>query len=267
MTREPFVAGQFYPASPSKLEETVRRQLKPSTARQRAKSVVAPHAGYVYSGAVAGEVYSAVEIPKRIILLGPNHTGMGTPLSLHPPEPWRTPLGLALPDEELTFLLERENSALVEDRRAHVREHSIEVQIPFLQVLQPELKLSSICVGTSDLRVLQELGHSMARAIAAAAEPVLMISSSDMNHYESAAVSAEKDRWAIERVVSLDSEGLHRGVHDRDISMCGYAPTVAVLTASRDLGAAGGRLVRYAHSGEVSGDYDRVVGYAGIVIE
>lgn len=266
MIREPSVAGHFYPGSASVLQDSIQTYLTTPATRYRAKAVVAPHAGYIYSGAVAGEVYSSVEIPKRFIILGPNHTGMGVPLSLHPPGQWRTPLALATVDEELTQRLEREHPALQQDRRAHAREHSVEVQIPFLQVLEPDMRFAAICVGTGDLSALSDLGHSIARVVQSSPEPILLIASSDMNHYEHADVSKKKDRAAIDRVLALDPEGLYHEVQEKDISMCGFAPTVAVLTACQDLGAARGHLVRYANSGDVSGDYGHVVGYAGMVI-
>lgn len=266
MIREPAVAGQFYPADPESLRKKIRSFLAPREPLLDAKGIVAPHAGYVYSGGVAGAVYGAVRIPSRFIILGPNHTGRGVALSLHPASQWRTPLGLAGIDDELNRNLVRECSLVVEDTAAHISEHSIEVQIPFLQSLADAPRFTAICVGTADYASLETLGHALARVIKSTPEPVLLIASSDMSHYESADVASRKDRLAIDKVVEVDPQGLYQTIFDKDVSMCGFAPTVALLTACRDLGASGGQLIRYANSGDVSGEYGRVVGYAGIAV-
>lgn len=266
MIREPAVAGQFYSGDASSLRRVIHSFLHPVEKIWDAKAIVAPHAGYIYSGSVAGLVYSSIQLPNRFIILGPNHTGLGVPLSIYPEGEWRTPLGLASIDPELTEHLRRECPRLMQDRMAHAREHSLEVQIPFLQVLVPNFRFAAICVGTSDYAALDELGHALSRVLESSPESVLLVASSDMNHYESASVAAQKDRYAIEKVLAVDPVGLFRVVLEKEISMCGFAPTVAVLTACRDLGSSQGHLVRYANSGDVSGDTDRVVGYAGMVI-
>jgi hypothetical protein len=266
MIREPAVAGYFYPGNPQSLLRQIQSFLQDPEESYEAKAIVAPHAGYIYSGSVAGAVYSSVRLPKRFILLGPNHTGQGPPLSLYPSGQWRTPLGLASIDSELTERLKNECSDLTEDRLAHTREHSLEVQIPFLQVLVPEFSFAAVCVGTGIYSMLEGLGHAVANVVKSASEPILVIASSDMNHFESAEVSAEKDRCAIDQVLALDPAGLYRVVREKNISMCGYAPTVASLTACLDLAATGAHLVRYGNSGEASGDFIRVVGYAGMTI-
>ncbi len=266
MIREPAVAGQFYPADPESLRRKVRSFLVAREPLLDAKGIIAPHAGYVYSGSVAGAVYGAVRIPSRFIVLGPNHTGRGVSLSLHPAAQWRTPLGLADIDEELNRSLVRETSLVVLDAAAHVSEHSIEVQIPFLQSLTQGPKFAAICVGTADYASLEGLGHALARVIKSTPEPVLLIASSDMSHYESAEAASRKDRFAIDRVIAVDPQGLYRTIFEKDVSMCGFAPSVALLTACRDLGVSGGQLIRYANSGEVSGEYNRVVGYAGMAV-
>jgi hypothetical protein len=266
MIREPAVAGQFYPANPASLRRILDSYLQKREGSLEAKAVVSPHAGYVYSGAVAGAVYGAVKLPRRLIVLGPNHTGRGVPLSLHPAGSWRTPLGLVAIDAEMNRRLLEECPGLREDRVAHLREHSLEVQIPFLQVLLPEFTISALCVGTGDYALLDSLGHAMARVVESLGESVLTVASSDMTHYEPAEVARERDRLAIEQVIAVDPRGLYRTVVENDISMCGYAPAVAALTACRDLGANAGHLIRYSNSGEVSGDFQSVVGYAGMAV-
>lgn len=264
--REPAVAGQFYPANPNDLRSVIGSFIHKPHAHLEAKAVVVPHAGYVYSGSVAGKVFSSVRLPKRMILLGPNHSGRGAALALAPSGSWRTPLGAAPIDTEINRHLLSECPALQEDAAAHRSEHSLEVQIPFLQVLQPDFHFSAVCVRTEDYASLEDLGHAMARTIKSLGEPVLLVASSDMTHYQTAEDAARQDRFAIDRMLAVDPEGLYRVVIERDISMCGFAPTVAILIACRDMGASSGELIRYTNSGEAGGDYYRVVGYAGIAI-
>lgn len=266
MIREPVVAGQFYPANPDQLRKSIRAFVKESAPPTEAKAIVSPHAGYIYSGSVAGRAYSAVNLPKRIAILGPNHTGRGKALSLYPCGQWNTPLGPAGIDEGLNRSLLQECSLLAEDSAAHAGEHSIEVQIPFLQVLAGAFAFSAICVGTADYSSLEALGHALARAVKSSPDPVLIVVSSDMNHFESAATSSRKDRSAIEKMEAIDARGLYETVIENDVSMCGFAPAVAMLIACRDLGASRGRLIHYANSGDVSGDFDRVVGYAALAV-
>jgi hypothetical protein len=266
MIREPSVAGQFYPSNPAVLRRDIESYFAVPESPLEAKAVVSPHAGYIYSGGVAGAIFGAVRLPNRFIILGPNHTGKGGPLALAPAGEWRTPLGLVALDTDLNARLLEECPLLREDRTAHSREHSLEVQIPFLQARLSNFSFAAICVGTAKYHLLETLGHALARVIAASPERILMICSSDMNHYESAEIASIKDRLAIDRLLALDPRGLYDVVETNNITMCGFAPAVAVLTACRDLGAGTGTLVRYANSGAVSGDYDSVVGYAGLAI-
>lgn len=184
---------------------------------------------------------------------------------------WQTPLGEVAADSDLGGRLLRRFPLLVEDGAAHRSEHAIEVQLPFLQALQPELTILPIAIGTRDYDVLRELGEALADVISHLKEDrdekILIVASSDMNHYESDAITRVKDHKAIERVLELDARGLWDVVMNEDISMCGFGPTVVMLTAAKLLGANSASLVRYATSGEVSGNYESVVGYAGIVVE
>jgi MEMO1 family protein len=278
--RTPAVAGRFYPGRADELLREVRaytssRDAPVEANRIRAVGCVAPHAGYIYSGEVAGAVYSRVEIPRNCVILCPNHTGKGKPLAVMADTAWQTPLGEVAPNSNLSVRLLRRFPALLEDSAAHLREHAIEVQLPFLQAQQPELKIVPIAVGTSDFDVLRGLGEALAEVIAVREderqdedreERVLIIASSDMNHYESDAITRVKDRKAIERVLAMDARGLWEVVISEDISMCGFGPTIVMLTAAKLLGASTATLVKYATSGEVSGDYESVVGYAGIIV-
>jgi AmmeMemoRadiSam system protein B len=220
----------------------------------------------MYSGSVAGTVFASVRLPKRFIILGPNHSGHGAALALSPAGAWRTPLGNAQIDGEMNSVLIGACPRLQEDASAHRNEHCLEVQIPFIQVMQPDFMFSAICVRTIDYSELESLGHAMARVIRSAREPVLLVASSDMTHYEKAQTAAEQDQLAIDRILALDPSGLYRVVMENDITMCGFAPAVAVLTACVNLGASSGTLIQYTNSGEASGDYERVVAYAGMAV-
>ena len=270
--RTPAVAGRFYPGRAEQLLREIREYASPvETGRIAAIGCVAPHAGYIYSGSVAGAVYSRLEIPERCVILCPNHTGKGRPLAVMANTTWQTPLGEVGADAEMGAQLLRRFPTLQEDSAAHRAEHAIEVHLPFLQAQQPELNMVPIAIGTSDFGVLRGLGEALADVIAGLQkdhqEKVLIIASSDMNHYESDAVTRVKDHKAIERVLAMDARGLWEVVMNEDISMCGFGPTIVMLTAAKLLGATSTTLVKYATSGDVSGDYESVVGYAGIIVE
>lgn len=269
--REAAVAGRFYPANAQHLRaeiETFTTAPAQAAAEPKITAIgcVVPHAGYVYSGAVAGAVYRRLKLPKRYIILCPNHTGQGEPLAIMSEGVWHTPLGDAHIDEELAAQLKSRFTLLREDAEAHRYEHALEVQLPFLQVLRPDFRFVPITVGTGHYEALSALGVSISAAVGEAGEPVMVIASSDMNHYESDEVTRIKDRRAIDRVLALDPRGLFDTVREHNISMCGFGPTVAMLTAARKLGATKAELIRYGTSGDVSGDRDMVVGYAGIAV-
>jgi MEMO1 family protein len=264
--RAPAVADRFYPRRPDDLLRDVRNYSAASEPAVAALGCVAPHAGYMYSGHVAGAVYARLEIPERCVVLCPNHTGMGHPLAAMTRAAWQTPLGEVAPDPELGDALLRAYSPLQENSSAHRAEHAIEVQLPFLQTRQPELKLVPIAIGTSDFEMLRGLGEALASVISAQSEKVLIVASSDMNHYESDAVTRIKDHKAIARILALDPRGLWDVVMKEDISMCGFGPAVVMLTATKRLGATSATLVKYATSGDISGDREAVVGYAGIIV-
>jgi AmmeMemoRadiSam system protein B len=269
LLRHPAVAGRFYPDDREDLRAEAREYLTQSAANvapRRAIGCIAPHAGYMYSGHVAGAVFAQLQVPKRCLVLCPNHTGMGHALAIMSEGAWETPLGNVSIDTELAAALKTRLPALHEDSAAHRAEHAAEVELPFLQLRQPELAFVPIALGTGQFEPLEHLGLAVADVIAALSDPVLIVASSDMNHYESDVVTRVKDHRAIERILSLDPRGLYDVVTQQDISMCGFGPAVAMLTAARQLGAKSAELVKYATSGDVSGDRDRVVGYAGIVV-
>lgn len=264
--RRPAVAGLFYPDRPERAEAELDRLLTPGPSRQRAAALVVPHAGWMYSGRVAGEVYGRVDIPKLAVILGPNHTGLGPAGSVMARGRWAVP-GREMPiAEALARALIARTPALEEDELAHRREHAIEVQLPFLRRLEPRLAFVPVTLMRTDLGFCEEVGRAVASAVRGLDEPVLLICSTDLNHYESQSVSNRKDRLAIEALLSLDPARLLDTVSEHRISMCGIAPAAATLAALRELAHGPAELVRYETSGDVSGDYGRVVGYAGLVV-
>lgn len=266
LVRAPAVAGRFYSSHREDLLREIHQYtISKEPTRISAIGCIAPHAGYMYSGHVAGAVFSRIEIPQHCVILCPNHTGMGVPLAVMTIA-WATPLGEVAPGTELAAQLMRRFPLLEENSAAHRAEHAIEVQLPFLQVEQKNLQIVPIAVGVSDFEILLGLGEALADVVGTAENKALIIASSDMNHYESDAITRVKDRKAIDRVLALDARGLWETVMNEDISMCGFGPTVIMLTAANILGATSATLVRYATSGDVSGDFERVVGYAGVIV-
>jgi len=266
MIRKAAVAGRFYPSRPADLTSALQGFVHPVDNPTKAIGIIAPHAGYMYSAYVAGAVYSQIEIPNRVIVLCPNHTGMGHPLAIMTSTRWQTPLGEVPADAKLGTAILQRFPALREDSAAHRSEHGIEVQLPFLQTRRADLTFVPIAVGTREFDILRGLGEAIADVISAQRDRVLVVASSDMNHYESDAITRIKDRMAIDRVLAMDPRALWEVVMNEDISMCGFGPTVAMLTAAQRLGATFATLAKYTTSGEISGDYDKVVGYAGIIV-
>jgi AmmeMemoRadiSam system protein B len=268
--RHPAVAGRFYPSDSDDLRAEAEGYLSQDNSKKqppvRALGCIVPHAGYVYSGHVAGAVFARVEVPRRCIVLCPNHTGVGRALAVMSEGVWQTPLRDVPIDAALAAALKQRFPALQEDSTAHRAEHAAEVELPFLLLRQPELRFVPIALGTGQFEVLEQFGKALADVVAAQSDPILIVASSDMNHYESDAVTRAKDHRAIERILTLDPRGLFDVVTQQDISMCGFGPAVVMLTAARQLGAKSAELVKYATSGDVSGDRDMVVGYAGVAV-
>ena len=264
--RHPAVAGRFYPARPEVLMRDLQSYLVAAGEKIEATGCVVPHAGYMYSGHVAGAVYARLALPERFIVLCPNHTGMGRPLAIMSEGAWETPLGQVEIDHELATELRHTLHSLSEDDDAHRAENALEVQLPFLQAQRRQFTFVPIAVGVGSYEPLAELGEAIAQVAAMHEDKVLIIASSDMNHYESDAITRVKDSKAIEPILKLDPRGLFDVVMNEEISMCGYGPTVAMLTAAKLLGAESAELIKYATSGDVSDDRDMVVGYAGVIV-
>jgi hypothetical protein len=266
-TRQPVVAGQFYPADKVKLKTYIQHVTKnPSKPPAPAKGCILPHAGYVYSGGVAGATLATLKLPQRIVILCPNHTGLGTPLSILSQGSWRTPLGESRVDTELAEALKKQFPLLQEDGMAHEQEHAIEVQLPFFQVLVQDFTFVPIVVGTAQVEVLSALGVVLAKVLSALAPEALIVASSDMNHYESDEVTRRKDAMALEKILLLAPEELLHVTQKEGITMCGVAPAAVMLTAAKRLGATHAELIQYATSGDAFNDRARVVGYAGVTV-
>jgi AmmeMemoRadiSam system protein B len=267
MLRQPAVAGRFYPSNPKELTALVREYSRPDPQHPpvQVKACLVPHAGYMYSGHVAGAALARVTLPNKIIVLGVRHYPRGESVAILSSGAWRTPLGDAPIDESLAGELRQACPLLREDSVAHSGEHSLEVQIPFLQVLSPGFSFVPVALGTVQYDSLISVGKAVARLLEKAKENVLLLTSSDLNHYEDEKTTRVKDQKAIDRMLAFDPRGLYDTCRNEEISMCGLGPAVAMLTALNLLGAKKSELVKHATSGEISGDYDQVVGYAGMI--
>ena len=264
--RHPAVAGRFYPGDRAALLEDLESYLSPATSPKPALGCIAPHAGYIYSGPVAGAVYADIQVPQRCVVLCPNHTGRGRSLAIMSSGAWQTPLGPVQIDSALANTLKEQFRLVSEDSEAHRGEHAIEVQLPFLQRRQSHFTFVPIALGTGNFETLEKLGEALAEVLKAQDEPVLIVASSDMNHYENDRITRVKDHKAIDRILALDARGLYDVVTNEDVSMCGFGPAIVMLTAAKCLGATSAELIKYATSGDVSGDREMVVGYAGVVV-
>jgi len=266
MIRNPVVAGQFYPESASQLKTMLEQLVDEKAAKEEVIGLVSPHAGYIYSGPVAGRVISRIKFKDTFVIIGPNHTGRGEPLSIMTEGTWKTPLGEVEIDSELAEQILTTSSHLVENYQAHQYEHSIEVQIPFLQYFKSDIKLVPIVLAHTTGAIYKEIGREIAQAIKDLNKEAVIIASSDMTHYEPQESAKRKDNQAIEAILNLDEDELLKRVDKLNISMCGYAPVASLISAAKQLGATGAELVRYQTSGDTTGDYSSVVGYAGIII-
>lgn len=267
VARRPAVAGMFYPDRPEQMEADLTRLIEDVQPKVFPRAIVVPHAGWMYSGSVAGAVYGRISVPRLALLLGPNHTGLGPRGSVMTRGAWAIPGGEIPIARDLGQALLAACQGLREDKLAHQQEHALEVQLPFLRRLRADLSFVPVTLMATDLAFCRQVGEAISATVAAWPEPLLLLSSTDLNHYESQAVSNRKDRLAIDEILALNPEGLHRTVTERRISMCGIAPTTTLLHALGGLGAREARLVKYMTSGDVSGERDRVVGYCGIIIE
>lgn len=266
MQRQPAVSGQFYPGTPDGLAAELSQLVVRTAFTQQVKGIVAPHAGYVYSGAIAGKIYGTIDIPATVLILGPNHQGIGYAAALYPEGEWLTPLGPLKINAYLNTLISRHVPFVKLDSVAHQFEHSLEVQAPFIQHLRPDVSISALCLGFGDYQTVEAMGKGLAEAIRRYGEDVLIVASSDMSHYESAAIAKRKDESALQRLLDFDAEGLLQVCRTDNITMCGVVPSAVMLIAAKELGATHAELIDYGTSGDVTGDNSQVVAYAAVTV-
>ncbi len=266
IVRNPAQAGSFYPAGPEALKKDVESYIIKESTKEKAIGIVAPHAGFMYSGKAAGAVYSRIKMPDTFIIIGPNHTGMGAETSIITGGEWAMPNGNIKINGKLAgLILAGAKNIMEEDEEAQAYEHSLEVQLPFMQYFKKKFTIVPICMKDSSIKTCRALGKAIAGSIESN-DNVLIVASSDMSHYEPQETAKKKDRLAIDEIVKLSPEGLLNAVSVNNISMCGSGPVAVMLFAAKTLGAKKAELVIYNTSGDASGDYSSVVGYAGIVV-
>jgi hypothetical protein len=263
--RTPAVVGTFYPADPDELRRVVGNALA-AVPRERALAAIVPHAGYLYSGRVAGAVYGRLEVPRDVVILCFSHRGAGKEFAVWGEGTWRTPLGDVPVNAELARRIKEAFLPADFDETGHAAEHSGEVQLPFLQVVRPDVRVVPVSLSVAlDARSFAQL-RAFGRALARAGGEFLVVASTDLNHYEDQRATVRKDEAVIRAIERLDEEALRETLAREEVSMCGYAPTIAAISYAKARGAKEARTVLHATSGDVSGDYDRVVGYVGMLI-
>ncbi|MFP4082334.1 MAG: AmmeMemoRadiSam system protein B [Candidatus Aminicenantes bacterium] len=268
MRRKAAVAGYFYPQREKELRKMIRDMVDPGKKKEKSIGVVSPHAGYVYSGPVAGAVFSSVQLPERFVILGPSHRGMASRIAIMREGVWEMPFGDVPVDSELADLITKSSGIISEDSEAHLHEHSLEVQLPFIQFFKQNFSIVPVCVASSAaFEELEELGKAIARAAREKKQEVMVVASTDMSHYIQQEIAEKKDFMAINKILELDAKGLYEVVSDEGISMCGFQPTTSAVVACKALGASSAELIKYQTSGDITGDYSEVVGYSGIRIK
>lgn len=265
MIRKPVVAGAFYPGNERELVREMREMVEVVESKQKVIGLISPHAGYVYSGSCAGKGFGRVEVPDTVILLGVNHHGLGHAYAVDGHDKWSTPLGEIEVDTVLRDELVRGSEVFAVDSNAGLKEHSLEVQVPFIQYINPRAKILPIAISSVNRSALIAGGHELARLIKDRTD-ILMVSSTDMSHYIDADTAKKRDTKAIEKILELDAGGLFETVGEHRITMCGVAPTTMMLAAAVALGAKKAEIIEYTHSGKVSGDYYQVVAYLSLMV-
>lgn len=267
MLRKPAVSGQFYPNNAKAIEELISRFCPQAVNKISAKGIILPHAGYVYSGKVAAVAVSQVVPKQRLILLGPNHSGLGKQFSLWAKGKWKIPSAEISIDSELSGKILEKGNLVVDDQLAHQHEHSLEVQLPILQHFFGQFSFVPIACKQADLKTYRKVSEQIIAGVKELKEEVLFVASTDLTHYEPDSRARAKDRKVIEAIVNLDEETLISEVENNQITMCGLAPVAILLCCLKEIGARKAQVSLYQTSGDVSGDYSSVVGYVGVIIK
>lgn len=265
--RKPHVAGAFYPANASELRQFCEAQLRSEEPVVAARAVILPHAGYVYSGKTACEAVKRISVPGKILLMGPNHSGLGAPFSIMKDGAWETPLGTSKVDEALACALLDASDSLTDDSAGHLFEHALEVELPFFQYKNPYAAIVPLTVSTSSIKQARAVAEEIGACLAHIQAPLLIAVSTDMSHYESDEATRRKDRYALDAIENLDADALAKAVREYRITMCGFVPVYMLLVMAGILKFRKARLVDYRTSADVTGDTERVVGYAGFIVE
>ncbi|MFP3976214.1 MAG: AmmeMemoRadiSam system protein B [Dehalococcoidia bacterium] len=267
MERHPLVIWEFYPGSADSLRTELDRLMDMTAPKEKVVGLVTPHSGLWFSGRVAGATYSRVKMKDTFVIIGPHHTKWGAPFSIMAEGTWITPLGHVEIDTQLSKAIVSLSSHLENDIAAHVFEHSIEVQLPFLQHLKEDIKIVPIVLASASEQVYKEIGKSIAQAVKELGQEVVIVAASDMTHWEPNDSVRSKDSKAIESILRLDEHEFLERVKELDITMSGDGPVVSMICAAKELGSTEGELVHYLTSGDVLGNFDSVVGYAGIILK
>lgn len=266
MIREPVVSGQFYPQNASQLRKEIERFKVKESAKQAAYGIILPHAGYVYSGRVAVTTVSKVIPKKRIIILGPNHTGYGQDFGMYSDGSWKIPFADLPIDSKLAQRILESGADITADTLAHKFEHSIEVELPILYYFFGDFSFVPIVCGASSIAIYEKVAAQIFSAVKEDKEEILFVASSDMTHYEPDTTARRKDRAALEHIINLDAERLVKTVKKENISMCGIAPVAILLLIMKKIGANKANVSLYETSADSTGDASSVVGYAGVII-
>jgi AmmeMemoRadiSam system protein B len=267
MIRHPYAAGYFYPGSNAELKSAVAALVDKNAKKEDAPGLLVPHAGYIYSGAVAGATISRVNFKDTFIIIGPSHSGLGKHFSVWTEGAWQTPLGKVEIDTELAKKIVSVSEYFEPDTDAHMEEHAVEVQLPFLQYFKPDVRIVPIILYNAPTAAYIEMGKDLAKAIKSLKRDAVIMASGDMTHHESAAAAKVKDLSAVEAMIKLDIDELTKRYKSQRITMCAYPSAVVTITAVKELGATGGELVKYQSSGDATGDYSDVVAYAGVIFK
>ncbi len=266
-TREPSVAGTFYPSDAREIRAFAEPLLISKAFPLSVRAVILPHAGYIYSGETACRVLSRIHVPDKIFLIGPNHRAVGSDFALFTQGEWQTPLGRVPIDSEMASRLLEMSHDLAHDEEAHRVEHSLEVELPLLQIKNPVIKIIPLIVGTLNLEAAREVALACGQCLPTQGEPLLVVVSNDMSHYESDEATRRKDQYALRAIENLDEEALVKAVVQYNITMCGFVPVYMLLVMKDLLGIRKATLIDYRTSADSTGDKDRVVGYAGFIFE